>query len=81
MELTVLEVLYIVLIIFISIIWTLLSIALYKLIKILNVAVEVTWYYYKVKQMLDVYSQIPAILIEKIIQIFSSKEVEEEEEK
>ena len=57
-----LEILYIVLIIFTTVIWTLLSIVLYKAIKILNALEEIVDLYNKVKQIMDIYSQIPEIL-------------------
>lgn len=57
-----LEILYIVLIIFTTVIWTLLSIVLYKTIKILNTLQEIIEIYNKVKQIIDIYSQIPEIL-------------------
>lgn len=78
MELTILEILYIVLIIFTSIIWTLLTLALLKLLKVLDVAVEVTWYYNKIKEILAIYSKIPELLKEKIKELFTKREEDEE---
>lgn len=66
MELSILEVLYIALIAFISVMWVLLSIVLIKLIKVLNVAVEITQYYYKIKSVFVTYSHIPEIVKEKV---------------
>ncbi len=66
MELSILEVLYIALIAFISVVWVLLSIVLMKLIKVLNVAVEISEYYYKIKSILYAYSHIPDIVKEKV---------------
>lgn len=60
MTLTILELLYIFLIAFVSVIGVLLSIVLIKVIKILNVADEITGYYTKAKAMLNGYSSIPA---------------------
>lgn len=62
--LTVLEVLYIVLIAFISIIGTLLSIVLYKVIKILWPIMEIVQTYNKVRGVIDLYASIPWIVIE-----------------
>lgn len=73
MELTILEVLYVAIIVFISIIWTLLSIALFRLLKVLKVVVEITDYYNKLKQILGVYSKAPEIFKEKLKDTFSSK--------
>lgn len=60
------EILYVVLIIFTTVIWTLLSIVLYKTIKILNTLQEIIEIYNKVKQVLDIYSQIPEIILDYI---------------
>lgn len=59
MTITILEALYIVLIVFTSIIWTLLILALFKVNRILNVVDEITWYYTKVKNIIEWYSHIP----------------------
>ncbi len=66
MDLSILEILYIVLIFFTTIIWTLLSIVLYKLIKVLNVLMEVVEIYNKVKQILSLYSQIPDLILDYV---------------
>ena len=76
MELTILEVLYIVIIMFLSVVWTLLSIALYKLIKILDVALELVVIYNKIKQVLSMYAQIPEMIKQKIMELLSSKKEE-----
>jgi len=73
MILTTLDVLYIFLMVFTGIIWTLLTIVLLRLIKILWVIQEITWYYEKLKQLLNVYSRIPEIIKETIKEKFSSK--------
>jgi len=59
MSLTILEVLYIFLIAFTAIIWTLLTIVLIRLMKILWVVQEITWIYNKIKQVMSSYSKIP----------------------
>ena len=73
MELTILEVLYIVLTVFIWIVWTLTTIALLKLIKILNVFVEIAWFYNKIKQIFVAYGKIPEIVKEKVKETFWEK--------
>lgn len=69
MLLSTLDILYIVLSIFTSIVWTLLIIALYRLIKILWVVNELMTYVQKVNNMLSMWEQIPNIILEKIKQI------------
>ena len=61
----ILEILYITLIIFLIVIWTLLSIALVKFIRILNVLEEWVDIYQKIKQVMAIYEQIPTMLLEK----------------
>lgn len=73
MELTILELLYIVLIIFTSIIWTLLTLVLIRVLKVLWVVMEMVAIYNKIKQILSVYSHIPEIVKEKVSEIISSK--------
>ena len=64
MTLTVLDALYIVLIVFSSVIWTLLIITLIRIIKILWPIVEIAEFYEKVKQTIIAYSQIPTVVKE-----------------
>lgn len=59
MTITILEALYIVLIVFTSVVGTLLVIALIKVIRILSVVDEITSYYTKIKQILKRYESIP----------------------
>jgi len=66
MTLTVLDALYIVLIVFSSVIWTLLIIALIRIIKILWPIVEIAEFYEKVKQTIIAYLQIPTVVREKL---------------
>lgn len=66
MELTILEILYIVLIIFTSIIWTLLTVVLIRVLKILWPITEVVEVYNKVKTILKAYSSIPDLIKEKV---------------
>lgn len=62
MDLSILEVLYIVLILFTTIVWTLLSIVLYKLIRVLNTLEEIVTIYDNIKSILMLYSQIPDMI-------------------
>lgn len=66
MLLSTIDILYIVLSIFTSIVWTLLIVALYRLIKILWVVNELMTYVQKVNNMLSMWEQIPNIILEKI---------------
>lgn len=66
MDLNIIEVLYITLILFTSVIGTLLSIVLYKLIKVLNVLMEIVEVYNRVRQIVMLYSQIPDIIFSYI---------------
>lgn len=81
LELTTLDLLYIVLIFFTTIIWTLLTIVLLRLLKILNVAVEIANIYIKIKQIVSVYSHIPTLVKEKVMGIIKKEEEVENEEK
>lgn len=62
MDLSILEVLYIVLIFFTCVIGTLLSIILYKLLRIIDTLSEIVDIYNTVKQILGLYSQIPELI-------------------
>lgn len=70
MEFTILEIWYIILIVFTVFLGTLLSIILVKVIKILDVAEEIASYYTKVKKVISVYNHIPNIIQEKIKSFF-----------
>lgn len=72
MVLTILDILYIVLIIFSSIIWTLLILILVRVYKILWPVLEIADYYNRVKSFLSMYSQIPTIIKESIKEKFFS---------
>lgn len=73
MSLTILELLYIVLIVFISVIWTLLAISLVKVIRILTVVDEITSYYTKIKSILSTYKNVPESIKDKIKSNFKNK--------
>ncbi|MFA5917210.1 MAG: hypothetical protein WC850_03140 [Candidatus Gracilibacteria bacterium] len=74
MTITILEALYIVLIVFTSVIGTLLVIALIKVIRILSVVDEITSYYTKIKQILKRYESIPSSVKEAIKSKFKRNE-------
>lgn len=59
MTLTILEILYIVLIMFSSIIWTLIILVLVRVFKILWPVMEVVEFYNKIKQIFAAYASIP----------------------
>ena len=72
--LTILEILYLVLIVFSSIIWTLLIVTLLRVIKVLWPIIEMVEFYKKIKQFFIAYKQIPEIFKEKVKEIFNKKE-------
>jgi len=74
MTITILEALYIVLIVFTSIIGTLLVLALVKVVRILTVVDEITSYYTKIKQILQGYENIPNTFKEAIKSKFKRNE-------
>jgi len=82
--LTTLDILYIVLSLFTVIIWTLLTIVLLRVIKILTPVLEMVDYYNMVKSYLSSYKAIPGIIKEKVFDIISgfwkSKEEDVEEQ-
>ena len=59
MTLTILEMLYVVLIAFSSIIWTLLVLVLIRVLKILGPVMELLEFYNKIKQIFSAYASIP----------------------
>jgi uncharacterized membrane protein len=72
--LTILEILYIVLIMFTSIVGTLLIIALLRVIKILWPITEIADFYNKIKQILSAYKQIPELFKEKVQEVLAKKD-------
>ncbi len=66
----IIEILYIVLIFFTIIIWSLTSILLYKLLKIVSVITEIVEVYNEIKQVISFYNQIPKVFFESIKKIF-----------
>lgn len=63
MDMSLLEILYLVLIIFTSVVWILLSILLYKLLKIVNVLTEMVELYTNIKNVIMVYSNLPQLIL------------------
>ncbi len=70
MTLEIIDALYIVLIMFTSIIWTLLIIALLRVLKVLKMATEIVDAYNKVKEVFAAYKQIPEIVKETAKEYF-----------
>ncbi|MGE4443765.1 MAG: hypothetical protein AB7E37_02085 [Candidatus Altimarinota bacterium] len=68
-----LDILYITLTFFTIVIGTLFSIVLYKLIKVLNVLMEIIEIYNKAKQVMALYAQIPDIIFDYLKGMLFSK--------
>ncbi len=79
-ELTTLDVLYIVLIFFTTIIWTLLTLAMLRVLKVLSVATEIAEIYIKIKKAISIYSQIPQVIKEKVVDIIKGNKKEKGED-
>jgi hypothetical protein len=69
LTLTTLDILYIVLSIFTTIIGTLLAIVLFRVIKIMWPVLEMLWYYEQLKSYLSAYAQIPSMVKEKVFEV------------
>lgn len=76
-EISILELLYLVLTFFLVIIGTLLTLVLLRLLKILKVGVEMAEYYYKLKQVFIYYSMVPYVIKDKIFEYFSGTQQQE----
>ncbi|MDD5769613.1 MAG: hypothetical protein PHE25_01490 [Candidatus Gracilibacteria bacterium] len=63
MDLSILDVLYLVLILFTTVIGSLLSVVLYKLLGILNALTEIIEIYNNIKRIFLLYSHLPEIFI------------------
>ena len=74
MELTILELLYIVLIIFWSVIWTLLILVLIKVLKILGPIMELLELYNKMKTIFKAYANIPDMIKKKVSETLNKKD-------
>lgn len=73
MDLTILEILYLVLIVFSSVIWTLLIIVLIRLLKILWPVMEIVQVYNKIKQVFKAYASIPEQMKDSVMDLFKDK--------
>ena len=73
MYLEIIDILYIVLIIFTSIIGTLLTIILMRVMKVLNMATEIVDFYNKIKQVFVTYKQIPQIIKNKVSDLLKNE--------
>lgn len=69
LTLTTLDILYITLSIFTWVIWTLLAIVLFRVIKILWPILEMLDYYKQFKSYLSAYSQIPTMVKERVFEV------------
>ena len=72
--LTILEILYLVLIMFWSIIWTLLILVLIRILKILWPIVEMLELYNKIKSMFQAYANIPDMIKQKVSETLNKKD-------
>lgn len=79
-ELSILDLLYLVLTFFLVIIGTLLTLVLIRLLKILAVVVEISGYYWQMKKMMTYYSQVPFVIKDKIFEKFAQSSEEQESE-
>ena len=70
MTITTLELLYIVLIIFTIVIWTLLAIILVKLIKFMEVLDDIKYKYEKTSNLISAYAAVPMSFIDWVISKF-----------
>ena len=66
MMLQIIDIFYLVLIMFTTILGTLLTIILLRLMKVLHMATEVVDFYNKIKQIISSYKQIPSFFTNKI---------------
>ena len=69
-ELSILDLLYLVLTFFLVVIGTLLTLILLRVFKILAVGVELTNYYWQIKKLITYYSYVPYVVKDKIFNIF-----------
>jgi uncharacterized membrane protein len=74
MTLTILQILYIVLIVFWSIIWTLLILVLIRVYKILWPITEMLEIYNKIKSIFQTYANIPEIIKSKVSETLNKKD-------
>lgn len=72
--LSIIEILYLVLIVFSSIIWTLLILVLIRFYKILWPMVEILEIYNKIKSIFQAYANIPEIVKSKVSETLNKKD-------
>jgi hypothetical protein len=80
-ELSILDLLYLVLTFFLVIVGTLLTLVLLRTLKILAVWVELADYYWQVKKLFTYYSQVPFVIKDKIFDYLAWTRNETEEVK
>lgn len=78
-ELSILELLYLVLTFFLVIVGTLLTLVLLRLLKILAVGVELADYYQNLKQLVIYYSLVPYVIKDKILDMLAWEKLQSEE--
>ncbi len=79
-ELSILELLYLVLTFFLVVIGTLVTLVLLRTLKILAVGVEIANYYWEVKKLIVYYSQVPFVIKDKIFDYLAWEQEENETE-
>ena len=72
--LSIIEILYLVLIVFSSIIWTLLILVLIRVYKILWPMIEILEIYNKIKSIFQAYANIPEIVKSKVSETLNKKD-------
>jgi ABC-type methionine transport system permease subunit len=84
-EISILELLYLVATFFLVIIGTLLTLVLIRIFKILSVGIELTNYYWQMKRFVSYYRQVPFVIKDKIFDFIAwnkdNKQAEEATEK
>jgi len=79
-ELSILDLLFLVLTFFVVIIGTLLTLVLLRVFKILRVWVEIADYYEQVKQMIVTYAMVPYVIKDRIFEKFTKNSDNSSEE-
>jgi len=77
-EISILELLYLVLTFFLVVIGTLLTLVLIRVFKILSVWIEITNYYWQMKNLLNSYAQASFVLKDKIFDYIAGQQDEDE---
>ncbi|MCD5375283.1 hypothetical protein LR010_02395 [Candidatus Gracilibacteria bacterium] len=73
-EISILELLYLVLTFFLVVIGTLLTLVLIRVFKILSVGIEITNYYWQMKNLLNSYAQASFVLKDKIFDYIAGEQ-------